>query len=338
MRVIAFGNHLRPSADRGPPQATPSTRMTLQQLRDLLAVVRYGGFRAAARALAVSQAGLTKSLARLEEEHGIDLIERTAKGVTLTPGGEEFLSYAESVLMESERAEAWLTHRLKRRTTTVSLGVSIEPSLQLAPAVLADFRRVFPDVEVHLQQGSTSELLAAVRDNRIEMAVMRIPDSMDAHDLRINLLYHSAATIVARREHPMRHATSVRELADLQWIVAGNPRQPGEEDECIRELFLEADLGRPKIAAVSDSLFGVVSMLLDSDCVARLPVAVLDHPLSHNLLAEIGVVEQQARHYQVATVHKSSRRQSKETRTLVSMLKSFSRVQGAVREAELIRS
>ena len=61
--------------------------MRLQQLRDLLAVVSHGGYRAAARALDVSQAGLTKSLAKLEEEHDIVLIERTSQGIALSAAG-----------------------------------------------------------------------------------------------------------------------------------------------------------------------------------------------------------------------------------------------------------
>ena len=53
--------------------------MTLQQLRDLLSVLAHGGFRPAARTLSVSQAGLTKSVARLEEECGFALLDRTAE-------------------------------------------------------------------------------------------------------------------------------------------------------------------------------------------------------------------------------------------------------------------
>src|SRR5690606_31403845 len=94
------------------PKTTLSTamhpKMTLQQLRDLMAVVEHGGFRAAARALHVSQSGLTKSLARFEKEHGVSLIERHAKGVILTPQGEEFVRYARSVLFEANRTEEWL--------------------------------------------------------------------------------------------------------------------------------------------------------------------------------------------------------------------------------------
>jgi LysR family transcriptional regulator of abg operon len=303
--------------------------MTLQQLRDLMAVVQHGGFRAAARALNVAQAGLTKSVARLEEEHSIVLIDRTAKGIALSAQGEIFLAHAQAVLLESERAEDWL-RRLKSQVTSVSLGVSIEPSLQLTPAVLADFRKRFPDVTIHMSQSSSSELLAAIRDNRIELAVTRIPESLEAHDLRIDLLYKSNAAIFARSGHPRRNATSIRELADLEWVIVGSPRRAGIDDESIKELFLEQQLGRPRLAAVCDSLFGAVSMLLESDCVARLPITLLEHPLTKNLLTEIRVDEQKNRYYNIAVISKASRRLSEEARVLVSMLRSFSRMRAAL--------
>lgn len=304
--------------------------MTLQQLRDLLAVVAHGGFRAAARALDVSQAGLTKSLAKLEEEYGVAILERTAKGVVLTPRGEEFVAYARSVLLEAERAEEWLRNVTRRRPATVALGLSIEPSLRLAPAVLGDFRRMFPDVTVHVTQRSATELIAALRDNRLELAVMRLPEAIDAHDLRVDVLYAAAAAIVARKGHPLRHAFSVSELADTEWIVVGDPGRPGQRDESIQELFMRQQLGRPRFAVVSDSLFGAVSMLLETDCVARLPRAVLEHPLTAGVLTEIRVREQLALTYEVAIVSKASRRLGREATQLAAMLKSFARMSRAL--------
>ncbi|MCK9512732.1 MAG: LysR family transcriptional regulator [Pigmentiphaga sp.] len=304
--------------------------MTLQQLRDLLAVVTHGGFRAAARALDVSQAGLTKSLAKLEEEHGVALLDRTAKGITLTPAGQEFLSYAHAALLEADRAEEWLHNLRSQKAPSVALGVSIEPSLQLAPAVLADFRHAMPDTTVHISQSSSSELLAALRENRLELAVMRLPRNLEAKDLRIDVLYEFTAAIVARREHPLKAARSIRELCHLEWVVVGNPGQPAQHDESIRELFLEQQLGRPRLAAVSDSLFGAVSMLLESDCVARLPRQLLEHPLTGQWLTELRIREQQEQIHEIALVSKASRQLSREARQLGSMLKSYARVSRAV--------
>ena len=250
--MIAFGDH-----------TALRLGMTLQQLRDLLAVVSHGGYRAAARALDISQAGLTKSLARLEEEHGVQLLQRTAKGVILTSQGEEFLSHARSVLGEAERAEQWLRNLKVPVAVQVRLGVSIDPSLSLTPAVLRDFRRACPTATIHVTQRSATELIGAVRDGRLDFAVLRLPDPFEAADLRVDVLYQSSAAILVRKDHPLIHANSVGELAECDWIVVGDPARPAQQDDSIRELFFQHSLGRPRFAAVSDSLFGAISMLLE---------------------------------------------------------------------------
>jgi len=302
--------------------------MTLQQLRDFLAVLAHGGFRPAARALSVSQAGLTKSVARLEEEFGFGLLSRTPDGVALTPQGEGFLPHAQAVLGECERAQQWVRDAGVRSPRRVALGVSIEPSLSLAPSVVADFRRAMPGVTVHVSQASVTELLAGLRDGRFELAVMRLPDAASLDDMRVEGLYDAPAAIVARPGHSRAGARTVAELVDADWLVVGDPAQPGLDDVSIRELFLEHRLGTPRVVAVLDSLFGAVAMLAESDLVARLPRSVLEHPLAAGLLQEIPVREQTV--HEIGLVRRGNRRLDKEARLLWSMLKSFARVRRAI--------
>src|SRR5262245_22278796 len=165
--------------------------MTLQQLQDYVAVVKHGGYRAAARVLGRSQAVLTKSVSKLEGEHGITLLARGGLGSSLTPDGEEFLRYAQSVLAEAERAQAWLNTPKRKPPTSIALGVSIEPSMQLVPSVLRDFRRTLPTVTVRMTHASSSELIAGVRENRLDLAITRVPDDWEATDLSTDVLYVS---------------------------------------------------------------------------------------------------------------------------------------------------
>src|SRR5207342_1849044 len=109
--------------------------------------VAHGGYRPAARALGVAQAGLTKSIARLEREHGVVLLDRSGQGIALTADGAHFLRQAQAVVLEADRAEAWLAAAAAprgARAASIALGVSVEPSLHVVPAVLEDFRRVLP--------------------------------------------------------------------------------------------------------------------------------------------------------------------------------------------------
>ena len=66
--------------------------MTLQQLRYAIGISKVGSFNKAAESLFISQPSLTTAIHDLEDEIGITIFNRTSRGVTLTPEGEEFIA------------------------------------------------------------------------------------------------------------------------------------------------------------------------------------------------------------------------------------------------------
>ncbi len=94
-------------------------------------------------------------------------------------------------------------------------------------------------------------------------------------------------------------------------------------------LFEEQQLRPPRTAAMTDSLFGVISLLLESDCLTRLPRSVLHHPLFARSLTAIPLREP-VRRYHIALVSKASQRLSREAQMLAAMLSSFARISRAL--------
>lgn len=305
--------------------------MTLQQLRDFLAVIEHGGFRAAARSLNVSQGGLTKSVAKLEDDYSAILVRRDAKGLQLTPEGEAFAPMARAVVLEADRASAWLLQTSERLRPTINVGVSIDPALRLAPTVFSDFRRSNPNVALHITHSITSDLLVQLRDNRIELALIRIPPSSSpelSDDIHVEPLYDGEPVILARAGHPLNDVVGVSALTAYDWIVVGGAPDEKTGDASLVELFDNFNIGRPKVAAYSSSLFDAVSLLLNSDYLARLPGVVLQHPLVKGKLKAIKLNEPAAK-YKVALVYKSGRKLSREAQRLSAMISSFVRIDAA---------
>lgn len=314
----------RNTEDRDNGKESPLS-MTLQQLRDFLAVVEHGGFRAASRAINVSQGGLTKSVAKLEDDHSVTLVERGPKGLVLTKDGRIFLDLARATILEAERANGWLLKTGARQRPSVSIGVSVDPAIRLAPTVLADFRNYNPSVALHITQSVTSELLPQLRDNRLEIALIRLPAPPFLDDLEVCPLYGAQPAIFGRNGHPMIGAKEVSDLTSCDWVIVGGAPAEGEEDASLVELFDEPQLGRPRIAAYSSSLFDAISMMLQSDLLARLPNVVMQHPLVQDHLVEIRVSDP-PRPYTVGLVHKKARRLSREAQALSAMIASYVRV------------
>lgn len=298
--------------------------MKIQALRDFMDVVANGGYRSASRVTGRSQAMLTKSVASLESDYNLCLLDRSGHGSTLTTEGEDLLRHAQSILREIDRTEEWL-RTPRRKAASVSLGVSIEPSLRLVPSVLEDYRRALPSVTVRMAHGVTSALVAGVRENRLELAVTRLPHGWEATDLQAEVLYQATPVVVARVGHPLVQADTPADLRRCDWIVVGDPTQPGADDASIRELFDEQARSRPRIAAVTDSLFGAVATLVGSDCVARLPASALDHPLIAGRLARVPTNDP-AKTYRVALVQKPTRRLTREAQALAAMVTSMARI------------
>ena len=74
-------------------------------------------------------------------------------------------------------------------------------------------------------------------------------------------------------------------------------------------------------------------MLLESDCIARLPSSLLTHPLAASTLIEIPIREQADLIFQVGIVYKAGRRLNPAASQLASMLKSFSRMTQALQRS-----
>ncbi|MFM0162569.1 LysR substrate-binding domain-containing protein [Paraburkholderia sediminicola] len=304
--------------------------MTLQQLRDFTAIVNQGGVRAAARALGVSQAGLTKSVSKLETSVQASLFVRTSRGVALTAFGERLLEHAAIILRECDRAEADLNQLRGDEAGEVDVGVSPAPSIHLVPAVLPEFRRRYPRARLHVTHGLSHSLLPAVRSGQLDIAITPVPEHFDGAGLQIIPLFPTEPSIVGRRDHPLAKSRSITELVDCEWVITGVADSLGAPGSSIVDLFAEAGLGRPNVAVVCDSLFDTLSLIARTDLLAPLPQAVLTHSLMRDGLARIPIREPQ-KVYTICIVHRASPPLSPIAAALTAMLVSFAKIGRGIR-------
>lgn len=95
--------------------------MTLTQLRYVAKVAECGSITEAARQLYISQPSLSSAVRELEAELGIVIFNRSARGISLTPDGSEFLSYARQILEQTELVEQRYAHaRPSKRLFAIS--------------------------------------------------------------------------------------------------------------------------------------------------------------------------------------------------------------------------
>ena len=110
--------------------------MTLQQLKYIIKIVECGSITEAAKKLFITQPSLSSSVKELEKELGFELFSRSAKGISLTVDGAEFLSYARQVVEQEELLEQrYLGKKPSRQLCSISTQ-SIMPSRSMRSSSL----------------------------------------------------------------------------------------------------------------------------------------------------------------------------------------------------------
>lgn len=147
--------------------------MELRQLRYFVAVAEEGSFGAAANRLSVSQPPITRQIHKLEDEIGVSLFRRTAKGAELTAAGHALLEDARSTLAGVSRAAERSRAAQRGELGTVELAYFGSPIYRVVPAILQAFRRTLPNVSVSLHRMSKDEQFDALRAGKIHIGFGR---------------------------------------------------------------------------------------------------------------------------------------------------------------------
>lgn len=247
--------------------------MTLQQLRTLIAVVRFGSFRRAARELGVSQPGLTTSLQGLEDVLQAQLIVRSPHGIALTEQGREVYERALLIDREAARISEDIERSRGIQAGTLSVGFGPTPTALILGKVVPDFQARFPQVRLRLTSGIYEHLEPALMQGRIEVAVTVIPVDGVAPGLIGIPLYHSDLVVIAREGHPRQHATTLPELEHDEWVLMGTPGGPGGS---IGKFHADQGLPTPRAAVTCESLTQVATLVRTTDWLAMVPAVVVE--------------------------------------------------------------
>lgn len=188
--------------------------MDLRQLRYFVVVAEECHFGRAAERLHMAQPPLSQSIRRLEHSLGVTLLARTTRRVTLTPAGERYLERARSILADVDAAAREAVRVEAGELGRVVLGVVGSLTYALLPALARRLREDFPDIEFEFtSEMLTPELMAALREGTVDVALMRTP--ADTRDLMARALRSEPLIAALPTTHPLTQK-SVLDLLDLK--------------------------------------------------------------------------------------------------------------------------
>lgn len=250
--------------------------MKFNQLRDFVAVAENGSLRAAARALGLAQPAITRSIQELEHSLGAQLFIREARGVRLTPIGESFLTRAMTILGEVRRAREAVHQQQDGVEGELVVGLSIAGHLGLFARALRPFRRRYPMVRLRVIEGFLPTLEGDLRNGLVDVYVGPVPEGVQPADLQVTKLFDNQRVVIGRKGHPLAGARRLADLAGADWLTTSITHEAADE---LTQVFAEDGLPPPRMTAQCQSALSILTVLVNSDMLAMVPVQWLETPV-----------------------------------------------------------
>ncbi len=223
-------------------QRTRVRGFDLRQLEYFCALARTGSFTKAAEDLGISQPSLSEQIARLEQGFGAPLFERLSRRIELTPLGEAILGKAQALLADAAALPDYFEQA--REGVRGPLRVGAIPTILpyfLAP-LLKGFTERYQDVDLHVREGTTVEMVQQLHDGMIDLAVLSLP--VEGAGLVMRELFRDPLYLAVPDGHPLASAEKVqlRRLSEERLLIL-------KDGHCLRdETLAVCDNARARFA------------------------------------------------------------------------------------------
>ncbi len=255
----------------------------IHHLRYFIAIANEKSLRAAARSLNLAQSALSRGLRELELDLGTELVERHGRGIHLTKSGERYLVHAKGALEELRRGFEEAAQLRGDEQCSLTVGISTLAQMALLPRALPLFRQKFPHVNLTIDGSLLPQLAPRIDDGSMDFCIVpRLSGDLDRR-FQSTKLWSSERGVLARRGHPLEHATTLEDLCHTEWVGVGERRNV---EYYIRTLFEKNGLHPPTAISIVDSVPSATAFVQASDAVIVCPKYIT---LINNDIIEINI-------------------------------------------------
>jgi LysR family cys regulon transcriptional activator len=196
--------------------------MNFHQLQYAVAIARHGlSVTQAAAALGTSQPAISRALKALERELGFDLFVREGRAFSrITPQGVKVLEYATRALAEIDSLKAVAADLNQDSRGTLAIATTHTQARYVLPPVVQAFRERYPEVELHLHQGTSEQIAEMVATDRVQLAIATGSDGLFP-GLVLLPVYRWHRQVIVPRRHPLASVEklTLKELAKYPLVT-----------------------------------------------------------------------------------------------------------------------
>src|SRR5262245_1174868 len=231
------------------------TETTLRQLRYFDALATHSHFGRAAAACGISQPALSMQIKELEEALGAVLIERGARQVRLTQIGEEAALRVRDILRSVDELGDFARASRDRLAGRLRIGMIPTIAPYLLPQVIRNLTRKHPELDVHVREALTSNLIQELVEGRLDTAIVALPVSEPS--LTEVVLFTEKFLLVRPGEDEGTPVPSNEMLREMRLLLL-------EEGHCFRDQalsFCNMQSSLPREVLDASSLSTLVQMV-----------------------------------------------------------------------------
>ncbi len=208
--------------------------MNILHMKYAAEVARLGSLNKAAETLMIAQPNISRSIKELEADLGITIFQRSAKGMMLTPDGEEFMDYARDILHRIDKMEqSYRDGSHKKRKFSVSV-----PRACYISAALAEFSKNLgdSDVEIYYKETNSKKTIKKLLENEYKLGIIRYSDNYDKYyktmleekGLTCELVAEFSYVLIMSRDNPLalKEKITYEDLSSYIEIAHADPYVP----------------------------------------------------------------------------------------------------------------
>jgi LysR family transcriptional regulator, nitrogen assimilation regulatory protein len=231
--------------------------MDLRQLRYFLRIAEVGSFTRAAESLRIAQPSLSQHVQVLEDELGVELLTRHARGVTPTDLGLILCDHARTILLDVERAKEAIQSSSDNPAGEVTVGLPTSACRGLAVPLISAVADRYPRISIHLVEAMSGSLDEWLQAGRLDVALLYERHALEnvvATEIMTEDLF-----LIVPKDHRLNDRASIHfeELADVPIVL---PSRPHIIRAVVEQAAAHAGI-IPNVVVDCDSLPGLVQLV-----------------------------------------------------------------------------
>lgn len=243
------------------------------RLKVFQCVAKHLSFTKAAKELFISQAAVSKNIQELENYYEVKLFERMGGKIELTPAGVEFLELVNEILSKYGNL-LFRMHQLSDKSTGIlRIGTTITTGQYILPSLLAEFHRRYPHILVALTSTPDSESIENLLiKGQVDIGLIR-GYTRERNLKYIPFMKDRIVPFMSTANPLVKEGEGIR-LEKIYKMPLALRESVSDTYQIMRDTLLdhEIDMTRLNICAYLDSVEGLKSYLLYSDCVSLLSI------------------------------------------------------------------